>query len=152
KVKAWTMGLGTKVGQGEAEIVTKKNILVRLQAPRFFIQKDEVVFSANVHNYLKVDKDVTVSLEFDGSTLALMGHPKDIIRIPAGGEKRVDWRVKVQSEGEAVVRVKAITDQESDAMEMRFPSYVHGMLKMEAFSGAIRPSAENAQVSFNVPA
>jgi uncharacterized protein YfaS (alpha-2-macroglobulin family) len=151
KIKAWTMGLGTKVGQGEAEVVTKKNILVRLQAPRFFIQKDEVVLSANVHNYLKVDKDVTVSLESDGATLALMGHPKDIIRIPAGGEKRVDWRVKVQSEGEAVVRVKAITDQESDAMEMRFPSYVHGMLKMEAFSGAIRPLAESAQVSFTAP-
>ena len=53
KVKAWAMGLGTKVGQGEAEIVTKKNLLVRLQAPRFFVEKDEVVLSANVHNYLE---------------------------------------------------------------------------------------------------
>jgi len=152
KVKAWTMGLGTKVGQGEAEIVTKKNILVRLQAPRFFIQKDEVVLSANVHNYLKTDKDVTVSLELEGNTLALMGHPRDVVRIPAGGEKRVDWRVKVQAEGEAVVRVKAITDEESDAMEMRFPSYVHGMLKMDSFSRAIKPTGDSAQVSFTVPA
>src|SRR5205085_3919767 len=39
KVKAWAMGHGTKVGQGEAEVVTKKNLLVRLQAPRFFVQK-----------------------------------------------------------------------------------------------------------------
>ncbi|MFL5245408.1 MAG: alpha-2-macroglobulin family protein [Gemmataceae bacterium] len=152
KIKAWTMGLGAKVGQGEAEVVTKKNILVRLQAPRFFVQKDEVVLSANVHNYLKADKDVTVSLELEGNTLVLMGHAKDVVRIPAGGEKRVDWRVKVQAEGEAVVRVKAITDEESDAMEMRFPSYVHGMLKTDSFSGAIKPTGDSAQVSFTVPA
>ncbi len=53
KVKSWTLGLGTKVGEAEAEIVTSKDLLVRLQAPRFFIEKDEVVLSANVHNKLK---------------------------------------------------------------------------------------------------
>ena len=31
------MGHGTRVGQGEAEIVTKKDLIVRLQAPRFFV-------------------------------------------------------------------------------------------------------------------
>ena len=60
KVKVWAMGHGTKVGQGEAEVVTKKDLLVRLQAPRFFVQKDEVVLSANVHNYLKTEKKVDV--------------------------------------------------------------------------------------------
>src|SRR6266404_4114532 len=44
--------------------------------------------------------------------------------IPAGGEQRVDWRVSVKEEGQAVVRMKAVTDEESDAMEMRFPVYV----------------------------
>ena len=53
KVKTWTLGLGTKVGQAESEIITSKDLLVRLQAPRFFVEKDEVVLSANVHNKLK---------------------------------------------------------------------------------------------------
>ncbi|MGB2611157.1 MAG: alpha-2-macroglobulin family protein, partial [Isosphaeraceae bacterium] len=52
KVKAWALGPGTRVGQGEAEVITTKDLLVRLQAPRFFVQKDEVVLSANVHNKL----------------------------------------------------------------------------------------------------
>ena len=43
KVKGWAMGPGTKVGQAETEIVTTKDLLVRLQAPRFFVEKDEVV-------------------------------------------------------------------------------------------------------------
>ena len=73
KVKVWAMGHGTKVGQGEAEVVTKKNLIVRLQAPRFFVQKDEVVLSANVHNYLKSEKTVKVSLELEGGTLAATG-------------------------------------------------------------------------------
>ena len=37
------MGKGTKVGQSESEIVTTKDLLVRLQSPRFFVEKDEVV-------------------------------------------------------------------------------------------------------------
>ena len=67
KVKSWTLGLGTKVGQGEAEVVTTKDLLVRLQAPRFFVEKDEVVLSAIVHNKLKTAKSVQVVLELEGS-------------------------------------------------------------------------------------
>lgn len=152
KVKAWAMGLGTKVGQGEAEIVTKKNLLVRLQAPRFFVEKDEVVLSANVHNYLDKAKSVDVSLEIDGGNLAALGSLKQNVTIGASGEKRVDWRVKVTHEGETVIRMQALTDEESDATEMRFPVYVHGMLKMDSFSGVIRPDKNSASVALSVPA
>ncbi|HEY2253253.1 MAG TPA: alpha-2-macroglobulin family protein, partial [Planctomycetaceae bacterium] len=152
KVKAWALGHGTKVGQGEAEVVTKKNLLVRMQAPRFFVEKDEVVLSANVHNYLKTAKPVDVALEMDGDNLTVIGKLTQKVTIDAGGEKRVDWRVKVVHEGEAVVRMEALTDEESDAMEMRFPVYVHGMLKMESFSGVIRPEKDSASVALVVPA
>jgi uncharacterized protein YfaS (alpha-2-macroglobulin family) len=153
KIKTWAMGHGTRVGQGEAEVVTRKNILVRLQAPRFFVQKDEVVLSANVHNYLKTEKLVNVSLELEGGTLAVLsGNAVQPVTIPAGGEKRVDWLVKVVSEGDAVVRMKAVTDEESDAMQMLFPCHVHGMLKTDSFSGVVRSGQGLAQVTFAVPA
>ncbi len=48
--------------------------------------------------------------------------------------------------------MKALTDEESDAAQMTFPAYVHGMLKTEAFAGAIRPDQEKAQVVIRVPA
>jgi uncharacterized protein YfaS (alpha-2-macroglobulin family) len=48
--------------------------------------------------------------------------------------------------------MKALTDEDSDAVKMTFPAYVHGMLKMEAFAGAIRPDQEKAQVVLHVPA
>ena len=152
KVKAWSLGHGTKVGQGEAEIVTRKNLLVRLQAPRFFVETDEVVLSANVHNYLKTAKAVEVVLEMDGGSLTPLVALTNKVTVDAGGEKRVDWRVKVVREGEATIRMKALTDEESDAMEMRFPVYVHGMLKMESFSGVIRADKNTASVALTVPA
>src|SRR4029077_6801444 len=114
---------------------------------RFFTQKDEVVLSANVHNYLKKDKDVSVTLQVEGGTLDLLGDATVKVKIAAGGEKRVDWRVKVTGEGQATVRMKAVTDEESDAMQMSFPCQVHGMLKMESFSGVIRPEQDSGKVS-----
>jgi hypothetical protein len=48
KVKVWAMGHGTRVGEGSADVVTRKDLIVRLQAPRFFIETDEVVLSSTI--------------------------------------------------------------------------------------------------------
>jgi uncharacterized protein YfaS (alpha-2-macroglobulin family) len=154
KVKVWAMGHGTKVGEADAAMVTRKDLIVRLQAPRFFVETDEVVLSANVHNYLKNRKSAEVVLELDGSCLALIDgrQQKQSVDIAADGEARVDWRVRALKEGEAVVRMKALTDEESDAMQMRFPVLVHGMLKQVSQTGVIRADQTRAQIAFDVPA
>ncbi|HLX61044.1 MAG TPA: alpha-2-macroglobulin family protein [Planctomycetota bacterium] len=152
KVKVWTMSAGTRVGQGDVEVITKKNVIIRLQAPRFFTQKDEVVLSANVHNFLKEKKKVEVSLELDGGCIEAMDALKRSVEIEANAEARVDWRVKVVAAGEAVIRAKALTNEESDAMELKFPAYIHGMLKTESFSGNIRPEKDSGSIAFTVPA
>lgn len=151
KTRAWTLGAGTEVGQAEVEFITTKDLLVRLQAPRFFVQKDEVVLSAVVHNKLKDEKKVEVVLELDGGTLEPMGETSKTVTIGAGSETRVDWRVKVASEGQAVVRMKALAGADSDAAQMSFPAYVHGMLKMDAVAGTIRPDQAEASVTLRVP-
>jgi uncharacterized protein YfaS (alpha-2-macroglobulin family) len=152
KIRTWSMGHGTQVGSGDAEVITRKDLIIRLQAPRFFVQKDEVVLSANVHNYLDAEKEVTVVLEVPGDILKPQTETTVKVKVPAEGEARVDWRCTVLSEGEATVRMKALTDEESDAMEMKMPSYVHGILKMEAWAGTVRPEKESAKLTVNVPA
>ncbi len=153
KIRAWGMGHGTRVGEGSAEIVTRKNIVVRLQAPRFFVESDEVVLSANVHNYLPTAKQVTVQLELEGGTLFPDSSALTVktIKIEPGGEQRVDWRVQVAHEGTATIRMSALAGDESDAMQMTFPVYVHGMLKTDSFSGAIRPAKSLGQFTIHVP-
>ncbi|MGB4729155.1 MAG: MG2 domain-containing protein [Thermogutta sp.] len=152
RIKVWAMGHGTKVGEAASDVVTRKNLIIRLQAPRFFVQTDEVVLSANVHNYLKQGKSVQVRLELEGNTLEPLDELVRTINIAANDEARVDWRVRVKAEGEAVVRMAALTDEESDAMEMRFPAYVHGMDKMVPYSGWIRPDQEAVQFKIFIPA
>jgi len=151
KIRTWGMGHGTKVGSGEAEVITRKDLIVRLQAPRFFVQTDEVVLTANVHNYLDEEKEVTVVLEVPGDILKPQTETTVKVKVPAEGETRVDWRCTVLDEGEATVRMKALTDEESDAMEMKLPSYVHGILKMEAWAGTVRPEKDSAKLTVNVP-
>ncbi len=151
KIRTWSMGNGARVGSGEAEVITRKDLIVRLQAPRFFVQKDEVVLTANVHNYLDAEKEVTVVLEVPGDVLKPQTETTVKVKVPAEGEARVDWRCTVLSEGEATVRMKALTDEESDAMEMKMPSYVHGILKQEAWAGTVRPDKDSAKVTINVP-
>jgi len=151
KIKTWAMGHGTRVGEGVAEVVTSKDLLLRLQAPRFFVEKDEVVLSANVHNYLETAKTVKVVLDLN-ECLESIDPLEQTVHIDATGEKRVDWRVKVVREGKALVRMKALTDEESDAMEMHFPAKVHGIDKMVAFSGHIRQDADRASITLDIPA
>ncbi len=155
KVRVWGMGHGTRVGEGTSEVVTAKDLMVRLQAPRFFVEKDEVVLSANVHNYLDSEKLVQVVLEMDGGTLAPMNDDlTQSVMVSAGGEKRIDWRVRVTGEGEATVRMKALTDEESDAVETSFPCFVHGMLKTDSFSGVVRAAKEKTDsqsITIRVP-
>jgi uncharacterized protein YfaS (alpha-2-macroglobulin family) len=151
KIRAWSMGQGTRVGEASAEVVTRKNLLVRLQAPRFFVETDVVVLSANVHNYLPAAKQVKVRLELEGDCLELPSAAEQTVEVPAGGERRVDWRVKAQHEGEAVIRMLALTDEESDAMQMKFPVFVHGMLKTDSYSGALRPDDRQGTFEINVP-
>lgn len=151
KIKTWAMGKGTRVGEGSAEIVTSKDLIIRLQAPRFFIEKDEVTLSAIVHNYHAAAKDVAVSLELDGKSLEATGGLERRVAIPSMGETRIDWTAKAVSEGEAVIRMKAIAADDSDAMEMKFPVYVHGMLKTESFSRAIAPDGDSAKIDFKIP-
>ena len=152
RIKVWAMGHGTRVGEAAADVVTRKNLILRLQAPRFFVQTDEVVLSANVHNYLASAKSVDVRLQLEGGTLEALDDTVQRVEIPAGGEARVDWRVRVTAEGEALIRMAALTDEESDAMEMRFPCHVHGMDKMVPFSGWIRPDKDAWQFTVHVPA
>ncbi|GAA5497008.1 hypothetical protein Rhal01_03196 [Rubritalea halochordaticola] len=153
KIKAWAMGHGTRVGEGGAEVITSKDLIVRLQAPRFFIEKDEVVLSAVVHNYHKEKKDVSVLLELEGGTLKTEEELTHKLVLDAdGGEQRVDWRVKVTGEGQAIVRMKVLAKDDSDAMEMTFPVYVHGMLKQEAWSRVIEPGQDKVAIEINVPA
>jgi uncharacterized protein YfaS (alpha-2-macroglobulin family) len=162
KIRVWAMADGTKVGEGETEVITSKDLIVRLQSPRFFVEKDEVTLSAVVHNYLPAEQDAKISLKLGGDTLKLID-PSAVEQsavIPKNGEVRINWQVKAVKEGEAVIQMSAVTGssglkQHSDAMEMKFPVLVHGILKQIPFTGSISANLTDeeavAKFAINVP-
>lgn len=165
RLHAYALTAATQVGDSTNEVVTTKNLLVRLEAPRFFVERDEVVLSANVHNYLAKEKRVRAELILpadlfeplteDSSSVQRKGnelHLNANAAVPSKGEHRFDWPVRVKKAGLAQITAKAMTDQESDGMRLAFPVLVHGVDKTVAQNGSYRVDKEGMRtLEVNVP-
>ncbi len=138
----------TRVGNATTETIARKKVMVRLQAPRFFRERDTVTLSANLHNYTDSDLAMNATLRVQGvnleeaTTMPLRGNEKFMgntrnVTVPAGGEKRVDWKVVVDSAdaGEAILNLAALSAGGSDAMQTTVPLLPHGIDKFVAWNG-----------------
>ena len=127
----------------------RKNLILRLAVPRFFVQGDEVVISALVHNYLTEAKTARVSLDVTGLDV-LEGATKDV-QIPSRGEAKVDWRVRAKQVRSATVTGKALTNEESDALELELPVNVPGVKLSQARGGSLAARAAAAAFDLTFP-
>ena len=139
-----------KAGSVVTRVITRKNLIVRLAAPRFFRAGDEVTLRVIAHNYLETAKDVTFALDVAGLDVASGQTQK--VNIPARGESVVEWRVRARSVGQAVLTAKALTNEESDALEMPLPVLPFGVKQRSAGSGVVFSGAGQNQWSFSYPA
>ena len=138
-----------KGGGVVTRVLVRKNLIVRLAAPRFFRQGDETVLRVIAHNYLATAKDVTFALDVTGVDV-LSGQTQKV-NIPAKGESFVDWRVKAKATGNVVLTAKALTNEESDALEMTLPVLAYGVKQKAAGSGVVFSGTGQNQWSYNYP-
>lgn len=136
-----------KVGQAIANIIVRKELLVRMETPRFITHGDTLLIATNVHNYLDKEKTVKVILQADG--LKLNGTEK-LIKIPAGGEKRIDWKVEAKTITKAKLTVKALTDEESDAMLAEVPVLPYGLQVSEQLMVDMNGN-KSKKINFEIP-
>ena len=139
----------TKVGSAVNRVIVRKNLMVRLAVPRFFRQGDDVTVSTIVHNYLTSDKDAQVSLETKGLDLQDAGTRQ--VTVPTKSEQRQDWHVHAQSGQQSDLLAKALTNEESDAMELTLPVIPFGVKLADSKAGAISSASGNAQATVNMP-
>lgn len=139
----------TKVGSAVNRVVVRKNFILRLAVPRFFTQGDEVVISAIVHNYLAAAKPAQVLLEVRG--LELIEGQTTEVQVASRGQAQVDFRVRARSPGQAVLLAKALTDEESDALELTLPVRPYGVKLAEARAGSIAEPQGQTQVELSFP-
>ena len=153
KLKAWVLGPRAQVGEAEVEVITRKDLLVRLQAPRFFIEKDEVLLSAIVHNDHATAQTVETTLELENGTL----EPVEPLapqktEMPPHSEKRLEWRVRAKTAGEVKIRVSSRSQAGSDGMELTFPVRVRGAERVETQSLSLSATENTHTLRFDVPA
>jgi uncharacterized protein YfaS (alpha-2-macroglobulin family) len=139
-----------KAGGVVTRVLVRKNLIVRLSAPRFFRQGDETVLRVIAHNYLESAKEVTFALDVQG--LEMIGGQTQKVNIPAKGESYVDWRVRARATGNAVVTAKALTNEESDALEMTLPVLPFGVKQRATGSGVVFSGTGQSQWSYSYPA
>ncbi|MDR3234629.1 MAG: alpha-2-macroglobulin [Planctomycetaceae bacterium] len=147
KINVWSMAEGTRVGYGNTEVITRKDLILRMLAPRFLTEHDQCTFSAAVHNYTASEQNVAVSCETSFTPASAKQ-----VRIKPNGETRIDWNVEAKQAGEMKVRMTASADGESDGVEQTLPVYVHGMLKTDSYSAFIAAEKSSAAFDITVPA
>jgi hypothetical protein len=139
----------TKIGSATNNVIVRKNLMVRLAVPRFFRQGDEVTVSAIVHNYLASTKTVQVSLDAKG--VDVLSGATGEISVPSKGETKLDWRIRAKSVQEIVLQTKALTNEESDAMELTLPVIPVGVKQSDAKSGSLNALDQEEKTTVNLP-
>jgi len=148
---------------------TKKPLIVRLQAPRFFVVGDKVTISAVINNNTDTSMSVRPTLQVDGLAItgaggaAVAGHggggrfgqqsteqAAPTVTIEANSETRVDWTVSVDRAGPVRLAVTARGGDHSDGMERDFLAHDHGIEKLIATSGKLR--GDDIRALLNLPA
>lgn len=143
---------GNQFGIGDYTVKTSKPLIVRLQAPRFFVVGDTITISAVINNNTDENMDVMPYLTAEGMKITGEEFIKSTlqpIKIRPNGEARADWLVSVQKPGYAKLKVIAKSEKYSDAMEKKYIIYEHGIEKFISKSGKIKEN--DVTIKLNIP-
>ncbi len=147
KATARAAGRGSRFGIAESSARTRMPLIVRLQAPRFFVVGDRVTISAVLNN--STDEPMRVSPALEAEGLKLVGKAAGPVTVPAGGEARVDYLVVAEAPGTARLTASGRGGRYADAMRKDYPVYEHGLTKRETLAGKAR--GEETTVVLDLP-
>jgi uncharacterized protein YfaS (alpha-2-macroglobulin family) len=147
---------GNQFGMGDTSTRTKQPLIVRLQAPRFFVVGDQVTVSGVINNNTDQPMRIASSLIAEGLTVSgivVDGKPvkgeQAPVEVKANSEARVDWLVNVTHASDAKLKVEARGEKYADAMEKTFTVYEHGIEKFVSRSGKMR--GDSVTVKLDIP-
>ena len=141
------VGRNSDFGWAKSEVQTNQPLIVRLQAPRFFVVGDRVTLSAVINNNTDQVLDARTQLQAEGlDILGLIKNGRIVedvtgsIRVEAGAQKRLNWIASVPRAGPVKMSVVTRADRYSDAMENTYRAYEHGIEKFLSQAGKMRSS------------
>jgi uncharacterized protein YfaS (alpha-2-macroglobulin family) len=133
----WVMrGVGvtgdTRVGEGLADLVSTKPLLIRPVTPRFFVVGDKAQLAAIVNNNTDTDLQATVALSATG--VMVTSANAQTASILAHGETKLTWEVTVQDVTQTELVFWAAAEKYSDASKPRLATGPDGSLMVLRYS------------------
>lgn len=156
KATARVASASNQFGIADTAARTKQPLIIRLQAPRFFVVGDTVTLSAVINNNTGQPLQVMPALLCEGITVT--GFIKDgkavkgevaPLTVAANGEARIDWLADVQQAGAVKVKMSGRGGKYADAMVKTFVAYEHGIEKFVAKSGKLR--GDDVTIKLDIP-
>ncbi|MCE1245519.1 MAG: MG2 domain-containing protein [Firmicutes bacterium] len=146
-VRAATMD--TRVGSSSNFVISTKDLLVRLETPRFMTQRDKLMIGGVVHNYTKKIQKIKVWLEAEGVELANTDRIAAVLKPEEA--KDFYWEVEAVHPGEAKFTMLCMGDTANDAMELKVPIQPFGIEEISSQSGRIDDSGDSASIKLDLP-
>jgi uncharacterized protein YfaS (alpha-2-macroglobulin family) len=135
-----------RVGSNVSRVLSRKDLILRLETPRFMTEGDTVTVSGIVHNYLDSEKVTQIKLEVTGANL--LDAAQQTVMIAKQGEHRIDWRISAQQLGNVTLLATAKTNVESDGIELPMPVVPQGLKQTKG--GAAAMTDETAEKTFTL--
>lgn len=141
--------LDTEVGSTVNFVVCTKDLLVRLETPRFLTQRDKLYIGGVVHNYTKESQDIKVWLEAEG--VQMEDTEKKTARLKPEEARDFYWPVEAVRPGEARFTLLCKGSTADDAMELPVQVLPFGVKEVKAQSGVMENQDKTATVKLNLP-
>jgi uncharacterized protein YfaS (alpha-2-macroglobulin family) len=139
-----------RVGSIVSRVLSRKDLILRLETPRFITEGDTVTVSGIVHNYLASDKAAQIKLEIAGASL--LDGAEQTVTISKEGERRIDWRITASQLGAATLIATAKTNEESDGIELKLPVVPQGLKRTAGGAAAMAEEAGERTFALDLPA
>ncbi|HEU0180485.1 MAG TPA: MG2 domain-containing protein [Blastocatellia bacterium] len=138
-----------RVGSVVSRVLSRKDLILRLEIPRFMTEGDTVTVSGVVHNYLNSDKPTQIKLDVAGANL--LDAAQQTVTVTKEGEQRIDWRITASNLGEATLTATAKTNEESDGVELKLPVIPQGLKRTTGAAYAMTEETSERTFTLDLP-
>lgn len=140
----------TQVGTGLVRTITTRDVLLRVVAPRFLTERDDVRIPAIVHNYQQGDP-LPIAVEMTATGLQARDAGARTVSVPTAGLARTEWAFTAATPGSATLTGSASSPSGGDAMAVTIPVNPYGARRDVGVSGST-PSGATRTVDVTIPA
>ncbi len=126
---------GPLVGEGRTRFAVRKDVLVRVDAPRFLVDGDATTATGTVHSDLAEATRLELRISAEGDPIS--GDQKHETDLPPGAVLSFDAALNASTAGPGRVRAEALTPIESDAAVVPLPVLPYGLRRLDGASGVL---------------